>query len=129
MRFLSQALYLAQIAFNAKLNDFIISAALEDTINHLLAAAFFMSFATTLVTTALIAYRIYSVSKQPGVSSRRLKHIIDIVVQSGAIYALSQLTIAIAGVVSKPNTLPSTRIVAFQAYAENLNVAFAVRVS
>jgi hypothetical protein len=95
--------------------------------NDLLAAALFISFGTTLITTVLIAYRIYSASKQQLPSSRRFNHIIDIVVQSGAIYAFSQLVYAIAGVLSGSNGF-NTRIIAFTNYIEPLNVAITVRI-
>jgi hypothetical protein len=101
--------------------------ALAVTLNNLQSAALFMSFGTTLVTTLLIAYRIYSASKQQLPSSRRFNNIIDIVVQSGAIYAFSQLAYAIAGVL--PGSIWfNTGIVAFQIYTTVLNTAIAVRI-
>jgi hypothetical protein len=99
--------------------------ALVTTLNDLLAAALFMSFGTTLVTTVLIAYRIYSVSKQKLPSSRRFNDIMDIVVQSGAIYAFSQLAFAIASVLT--STGVNTRSIAFLNYTSALNTAIAVR--
>jgi hypothetical protein len=95
--------------------------------NDLLAAALFMSFATTLVTTVLIAYRIYSVSKQKVPSSRRFNNIIDIVVQSGTIYAFSQLVSAIGFVLPGSNGF-DTRIIAFQIYTTAISVATTVRI-
>jgi hypothetical protein len=118
---------LTEISFNAKYANTNISLALDTKINALLATAYFTSFATTLVTTILIAYRIYSVSKAQGASSRRFKHVMDIVVQSGVIYALSQFTSALAGVVPGSNFLSNTRDRAFQDYTPLLNLAIAVR--
>ncbi|KAF8186763.1 hypothetical protein BJ912DRAFT_926918 [Pholiota molesta] len=119
------ALFLVQISFEAKFTNSTISVTLAARLNAVTSAAYFMSFGTTLVTTALIAYRIYSVSKQQGVSSKRLKHVIDIVVQSGAVYALSQLTAALAGVVPGSTLLINTRNIAFQDFALIVNVAVA----
>lgn len=123
----SPALFLVQISFEAKFTDSTISVTLATRLNAVTSAAYFLSFGTTLVTTVLIAYRIYSVSKQQGVSSKRLKHIMDIVVQSGAVYALSQLTAALAGVVPGSTLILNTRNIAFQDFALILNVAVAVR--
>jgi hypothetical protein len=127
--FSSKALFLTEISFNAKYANTNISLALDTKINALLATAYFTSFATTLVTTVLIAYRIHSISKEQGASSRRFRRIMDIVVQSGVIYALSQFTSALAGVVpgSGSNFLSNTRDRAFQDYAPLLNLAIAVR--
>ncbi|KAF8173662.1 hypothetical protein BJ912DRAFT_991827 [Pholiota molesta] len=119
------AFFLTEISFNAKYANTNISLALDTKINALLATAYFTSFATTLVTTVLIAYRIHSVSKAQGASSRRFKHIMDIIVQSGVIYALSQFTSALAGVVPGSKFLSNTRDRAFQDYAPLLNLAIA----
>ncbi|KAF8188717.1 hypothetical protein BJ912DRAFT_968312 [Pholiota molesta] len=70
-------------------------ASIPDTSTKVVAAAFFTTSATSFVTTVLIAYRIYSTAKHEGVSGRRFKHIIDIIVQSGAVYSLSLLQLAI----------------------------------
>ncbi|KAF8186718.1 hypothetical protein BJ912DRAFT_970539, partial [Pholiota molesta] len=121
------ALFLTEISFNGKYANTNISLSLDTKINALLATAYFTSFATTLVTTVLIAYRIYSISRAQGASSRRFRHIMDIVVQSGVIYALSQFTSALAGVVPGSNFLSNTRDRAFQDYAPLLNLAIAVR--
>lgn len=127
MQIFFQVLFLVQTSLHAKFNNLNVSPALAARINDMLAAAFFISFATTLVTTVLIAYRIHSVSQNQGASSRRFKHIIDIVVQSGAVYALSQFVAAVAGVVPGANAFTKSSI-AFQAYTQILNFAIAVRV-
>ncbi|KAF9473657.1 hypothetical protein BDN70DRAFT_937278 [Pholiota conissans] len=106
------ALFCAEISFNAKFSNQIVPEALANTINAALSAAFFMSFATTLVTTVLIAFRIYTVTKRDGLSSRRFKHVMDIVIQPGAVYALSQFTAAMAGEVPGSATL-NPRNIAF----------------
>lgn len=58
-----------------------------------------MTFATTFVTTILIAYRIHSVSKQDVLqgSRTRFNHILEILVQSAAVYSLVALAYAIVG--------------------------------
>ena len=65
--------------------------------NSLLAAAFFLSFASTLVTTVLIGYRIWSLTRHRTTPMGRYKHIFEILVQSSAVYALAMLAQAIQG--------------------------------
>jgi hypothetical protein len=92
----------------------------------LLAAAYFTSAATSLAATTLIAYRIYSVPKQENCSSRRFKQILDIIVQSGVVYSLSLLTMAISTVIVNGNIV-GTQSLAFLAYANSLSVFIPVR--
>ncbi|KAF8180187.1 hypothetical protein BJ912DRAFT_981492 [Pholiota molesta] len=54
-----------------------------DRFNNLACAAFFMTFAASLLTTVLVAYRIHSASKE-GISKRIFTHIINIHVLPGA---------------------------------------------
>ncbi|KAF8162114.1 hypothetical protein BJ912DRAFT_1006660, partial [Pholiota molesta] len=111
------ALFFVEIIFDGIDGEFV-SEALSITLNALLSAAFFITFATTLITTILIAYRIYSVSKQEGVSARRFKHIIDIVIQSGAMNSLTLLVNAI--IVVLPGSILNTINSAANTYAENI---------
>ncbi|KAF4610637.1 hypothetical protein D9613_007330 [Agrocybe pediades] len=74
-------------------------------VNALSAALFFTSALTSLVSSLLIAYRIYAVSQlTPGGASskRRFMNVIDIVVQSSAIYTLSVLAIGIYNAIPFP---------------------------
>jgi hypothetical protein len=112
-----EALFFVEIIFDGTDGE-LVSEALSITLNALLSAAFFITFATTLVTTILIAYRIYSVSKQEGMSARRFKHIIDIVIQSGAVNSLTLLANAI--IVVLPASILNTKDSAANTYAENI---------
>ena len=68
--------------------------------NDLLASGYFLSVSSTISSTALIVYRIYnSVSNQDSRSKKRFMHIVDVLVQSAALYALALLVTAITGVV------------------------------
>ncbi|KAF9471343.1 hypothetical protein BDN70DRAFT_939019 [Pholiota conissans] len=79
-----------------------LSALTEETrLNKVLAAGLLMSACSTIITTALIAYRIRSFLTHQGISAKRFRHTIDIVVQSGAVYSFSLLLL---GVVSILNT-------------------------
>ncbi|KAF9471581.1 hypothetical protein BDN70DRAFT_938840 [Pholiota conissans] len=57
--------------------------------SNVTSAGVLMSACTTIITTALITSRIHSFLRHQDISSRKFWHIIDIVVQSGAIYSLS----------------------------------------
>ncbi|KDR71358.1 hypothetical protein GALMADRAFT_144042 [Galerina marginata CBS 339.88] len=83
-------------------------------------ALFFTSLSSSLLATLLIAFRIHKVSKQDGRSQRRFGHVIEIVVQSAAIYSFALLIPGIG------NTLTSIAPanVAFENYGEA--VAFSI---
>ena len=69
-------------------------------LNNLIVSGYFSSFACTITSTLLIVYQIYnSLSKQETHSKRRFLHTVDVLVQSAAVYSLSLLASAIAGVV------------------------------
>ncbi len=58
--------------------------------NYLLGAGIFMTVATTLWTTILIAYRIYSVSKENirNQGKRRFHNVLEIILQSSIVYSV-----------------------------------------
>lgn len=118
---------MVQPVLRAKYNNSAPSAALSVMFNDLVSAAYFTTFATSLMTTALIAYRIYAVSSQTGLSRRRFKHIVDIVVQSGAVYSLTALATAISGVLPGGSDIRNTRTISVQNYIEALGVYVSVR--
>ncbi|KAF9476769.1 hypothetical protein BDN70DRAFT_934790 [Pholiota conissans] len=68
--------------------------------DHVATAGYIITAFTTLVCTILISYRIHSFSKLQAFSTRRFKHIADIVIQSGAVYSLSLIVCGIAIMVS-----------------------------
>ncbi|PPR03016.1 hypothetical protein CVT26_004543 [Gymnopilus dilepis] len=72
-----------------------------DLFNRLLAVQAFITFATTLSSTSLIAYRIYTTSKNdiPRSSKRLLHHILEILVQSAAVYSLMAIAQAVSSVI------------------------------
>ncbi|KAF9562351.1 hypothetical protein CPC08DRAFT_706726 [Agrocybe pediades] len=84
------------------INDF--SDAHGNLMNGLSSAFFFTSALTSLIATYLIAYRIYVTSQFTGTSKRRFKNVIDIVVQSSAVYTLSILAMAIYDVIPFSNS-------------------------
>ncbi|KJA20001.1 hypothetical protein HYPSUDRAFT_204066 [Hypholoma sublateritium FD-334 SS-4] len=97
--------YLILIVFVPKLFFAKNSAILH---NNLLCAALFMTLASTLLTTILIIYRIYSVAKSSSITnptkrSRKFSDIGDMVIQSAAVYALLSLIYAITVVIPTPS--------------------------
>ncbi|KAF8869918.1 hypothetical protein CPB84DRAFT_1855922 [Gymnopilus junonius] len=81
----------------AAVEDFNPSSSQGDILNKLLGSSLFVTFATTLVSTTLIAYRIHSVSKENVIQGtrRRVNHVIEILVQSAAVYSLASFAIAL----------------------------------
>ncbi|KAF8188730.1 hypothetical protein BJ912DRAFT_1042509 [Pholiota molesta] len=118
---IESGLFLLQIILHVIYSSGIVSMAAAAKFADLLAAAYFTSAATSLTATTLIAYRIYSVPKQENSSSRRFKQILDIIVQSGVVYSLSLLTMAISTVIVNGNIV-GTQSLAFLAYANSLSV-------
>ncbi|KAF9479476.1 hypothetical protein BDN70DRAFT_983712 [Pholiota conissans] len=113
-----------------KIRQFNISNALAVEFSQLLTAALTVTFGTTFITTILIAYRIYSVSKHEGVSARRFKHIIDIIVQTGAVNSLTLWALALSPLVDGGTpVLTNTRLFAVQHYTENVLPILAIEVS
>ena len=65
--------------------------------DDLLASGYFSSFACTISSTCSIVYRIYnSVSNQDNHSKKRFMHIVDVLVQSAAVYSVALMVSAIA---------------------------------
>ena len=93
-------------------------------LNDLLASGYFSSFSCTISSTLLIVYQIYnSLSNQDNHSKKRFMHIVDVLVQSAAVYSLTLLVAAIAVVVwvtcgdnSSP-TVPMNAVLSYEANA------------
>lgn len=96
-----KVLYVSIIVI-ASLNNLNPSPSQGDILNKLIGASLFMTFAGTLVTPILIAYRIHHVfghSILQGTRSR-FKHVVEILVQSTAVYSLAVLAYAVLNVIS-----------------------------
>jgi hypothetical protein len=91
----------------------------SNILDELLSAALFITFGTTVVTTILIAYRIYSVVRQDGVdnSKRRFVHVLEVLIQSSAAYSLASFVNAVSGIIpfngAVTNSMP---LIALQYY-------------
>jgi len=90
-------------------------------LNALESALFFVSFATTITTTLLISYRIYSVTRDSPFSTTHLNRATEIVVQSGAVYACAIFIAALAAVIPD-NGSAASRVFALSSYATALLV-------
>ncbi|KJA18999.1 hypothetical protein HYPSUDRAFT_1096887 [Hypholoma sublateritium FD-334 SS-4] len=95
------------------------TATVTATLNHLVSAAIFMTLGTTLLTTLLIVYRIHSTMRQNGLHRSRnpFQHILELLVQSAAPYAVVCLLFAIEGVVPE-NAVDSWRLYTVQNYTD-----------
>ena len=78
--------------------------------NYLLCAGTFVTVATTLWTTILIAYRIHSVSKHniPKHAKQRFYRILEIIMQSSIVYSLVLVVDAVSFAIpqTESNTFP-----------------------
>lgn len=97
---IKSALYLSTIII-ASVNHLQPSAAVGHTLNNLLSAALFMTFASTMSSTILIAYRIYSVSRHSVLkeTNKRFNGVVELLIQSAAAYSLVSLLYAVEFVV------------------------------
>lgn len=94
--------------------------------NSLLSAGFFVSFATSILSTSLIAYRIYVIYVENGKSVRRFKYILDIIVQSAAINSIPLLLTAITLVLPDSGNIANAPLFALGDYAKAFFVAISV---
>ncbi|KAF9473496.1 hypothetical protein BDN70DRAFT_964896 [Pholiota conissans] len=74
------------------------SQAILNRLNNLASSSLLIASCTTIITTTLIAYRIHSFLKIQAINTTKFYHIVDVVVQSGAVYALALITTGLAGV-------------------------------
>ena len=77
-----------------------------NTLNDLIGAALFITASTTSLTASLIAYRIYSLSRNDplGRAKKTFGKIVDVLIQSAAAYAVISLWYAIETVVPETAT-------------------------
>lgn len=70
---------------------------LVTTLDKTYTAAVFITFSTTILNTGLIVYRIYTVSRQDVLirSRKTYRNIIELLIQSSAVYAITSLVFAI----------------------------------
>lgn len=103
------------------------------TLNKLIGASTFITFGTTLVVTFLISYRIHSTSKQNlprGGSRLRFKHILEILIQSAAIYSLAAAASATATIIPLPlESNGALRVLTAQVYTSSFYAFIAVSVN
>ena len=97
------AFYISTIILNCRSEGSTHSNRLKHIVNGLFSAAFLTTFLTTLLTTLLIIYRIHSVSRQSDAlsqpSSRSFRHVLNLVLQSSAVYCIPVLFTAILQVI------------------------------
>ena len=84
-----------------------------------MASGYFATFFSTTSSTLLIVYRIYhSISQQDNYSKKRFLHVVDVLVQSAAMYALALLVVAIVDIVfiasGERTTLPMFAVTSYE---------------
>ena len=107
----SPALFLSNIIIACINNLNPTNSSVIKTLNNLASAGFFMTLGSTLLTTLLIVYRIHSVVSQNAMHRTHspFQNILDLVVQSAALYAVVCLLYAIEGAL--PQSLGNGRTV------------------
>ena len=77
-----------------------------NTLNDLIGAALFITASTTSLTASLIAYRIYSLSRKDPLNraKKTFGKLIDVLIQSAAVYALVSVWYAVETVVPETTT-------------------------
>ncbi|PPQ86785.1 hypothetical protein CVT25_012390 [Psilocybe cyanescens] len=93
-----------------------------DTSNDIQSGVFFASFATSLSTTVLIAHRIYTSSRNINGAKKRFIRIIEIIIQSAAVYSAVLLITAISDAIPDGDSWPSPAIFALANYSSSLLV-------
>jgi hypothetical protein len=88
-------------------------------------SGYFATFFSTISSTLLIVYRIYhSLSQEDNYSKKRFLHIVDVLVQSAAIYALALLVVAIVGIVFIASGSPATTLPMFAVQSYECSAIF-----
>ncbi|KAH9475578.1 hypothetical protein JR316_0012695 [Psilocybe cubensis] len=88
--------------------------------NDIQSATFFMSFATSVSTTGLIAYQIYASSRNINGTRKRFLHILEIIIQSAAVYSAVLLVAAVSGAIPDGDSWPTTAVFALANYSSAL---------
>ena len=98
-------------------------------LNHLLVSGYFSTCSSTISSTLLIIYRIYnSLSNEDNHSKKRFLHVVDVLVQSAAVYSLASIVAAIGGVILVTSKdIPSVSVYALLDY-ESAAILFFVSV-
>ncbi|KAF9554291.1 hypothetical protein CPC08DRAFT_713033 [Agrocybe pediades] len=87
----------------------------------ILSSAYFASFASSIIATLLIAYRIYSVSKKETRYAQRFRNVLEMVVQSAAFYSMALFVTAVIETLP-PETALEVSAVASQSWTITLLV-------
>ncbi|KAF9481901.1 hypothetical protein BDN70DRAFT_991526 [Pholiota conissans] len=83
------------------------NASLQAIFNKVSAAGIVISACTTIITTSLITYRIHSFLRNQEITSKKFRHIIDVIVQSGAVYSASVLVYGVSAALIGQNGMPT----------------------
>lgn len=87
---------------------------------------FFVSATTSMISTFLIAYRIYAVSSHQEVNTKVVDSVTDIVIQSGAVYSLTLLMSGIIAVLPSNELFGSIELIEASLYVGTILPAVSV---
>ncbi|PPQ84160.1 hypothetical protein CVT25_002026 [Psilocybe cyanescens] len=120
--FVETALFLSSIIFIVAIRGQPLDDHQITVINDLQSSGFYISFGTTLTTTVLIAYRIYSVSRDINDSRSRFTHIIEVIIQSALVYSIVVLIAGISGSIPGGDGFPTPTLFSLANYSSSLLV-------
>ncbi|KAF9477077.1 hypothetical protein BDN70DRAFT_934497 [Pholiota conissans] len=92
------------------------------SLNKAFSAGIIIAGCTTLISTALIAYRIHSFLKHQDILTKKFSHIMDIIIQSGALYSASILVLGVATVLNSSivEGHPTVLLITFNFWANSI---------
>ncbi|KAF9475174.1 hypothetical protein BDN70DRAFT_957832 [Pholiota conissans] len=93
------------------------AAPLQIKLAKVIAAGIFVSGCNTAIATVQIAYRIHLFLKHQGMSSRKFRHVTNLVLQSGIVYSLSLLIYSVLTILMTQSTTPSAQIFSLAIWA------------
>ena len=99
------------------------------TLNALIGSSLFVTSAATITSTLLIAYRIHATSKHNVLKSSRSRfnHIVEILAESAAAYAVASLALAIESIIPQTSSSNNLVVLVCNAYLTPLYGFIAVR--
>ncbi|KAF9477403.1 hypothetical protein BDN70DRAFT_881235 [Pholiota conissans] len=93
-------------------------------LNNIAAAGIMVTACTNIITTMLIAYRVNTFLRNTEISPKKFRHIVDIVVQSAAVYSALLLVSGVSMIISLPNGA-DVRLLNFELWASVLALSSA----
>ncbi|KAF9470097.1 hypothetical protein BDN70DRAFT_902389, partial [Pholiota conissans] len=93
-----------------------LTISIQTRFDMILTVGILISACTTIITTTLITYRIHSFLKHQVIISTKFRNVIDIVVQSGAVYALAVLLLGVSSLLSSDFMNTNLKMIGFDSW-------------